>query len=111
MLFFKQMHTINAKVRNGIKNPVAKKEVLIVLANMTNKWAEIAKSLARFVLELRKSKPELSFEPINIYNQWVHRYGMIISDTELACWAIEHIENLLEAPISVLEEAIRQERQ
>lgn len=74
--------------------------------NMTEKWASLADSVTRYVIERRSIKPNAEEDYTSVYNDWIHKSAIEVHDAELSYWCLSHIEYLYNLPMSILRECI-----
>lgn len=83
-----------------------------MLTHMTPEWTKIAVSIADFVLQKRQTSMVAahSTNAIRVYNEWLHKSGITIQDVDLAVWAVKHVKNTLNMPLSTLKEVVEMDR-
>ncbi len=79
------------------------------LLRMTSSWGRIADSISEYVYAERANQKnyELDKSPIEIYNAWIHKTGIVIEDVNLVVWALSHISILLNMPFPILSESVQ----
>jgi len=80
-----------------------------MLVVVTDSWTKIMRSITKYILKKRASEKNFlkNFLDISaildIYNQWATQTGTIITDTELALWCVDYINDLMAMPFERLE--------
>ena len=83
------------------------------LERMTRDWSRIADSIAKFVYDERKKtiQGEDDLSPLSVYNNWIHKTGIVIDELDLAIWAINHIKSQQKLPPELLEESVEEDEE
>lgn len=75
-------------------------------ANIATNWADMVRSMTRFIVMIKGEKDCRQLERLQLFNQWIRWSGWIITDTSTALWALECINDLAAVPASALRQAI-----
>lgn len=71
-------------------------------------WQYVVNDIGKYVLALRKSCKTVQSDNVAIYNEWVQKSEIAVSDFSLILVLLDFISSALVMPLSVLEESLKE---